>query len=406
MSIPLDPRVAMVRIFVSISLACALLGCGKQSSSTTPEPVVPASTVPETPVAVHEMDPAKQVLPSEPAAGMIGGRAFQPDRATFEGQTLIFRQTSAASDVQVSLFFVDYRSNEPLKLSVLPTQKLQGSNIPSVQISQKRGDDPAGVVILGDGYALTLELSPRKDGKIAGRIHLSLPGDEKNFLAGSFAATYERELNDPPEPEDRPYIAGKIAHEGKPNQSLRVQYAGLPADGGDLLFDSASSKLGQGPFFATRTTSYAPRALGLRSGKSGGEEYDGSRLPPGKYFLVARIDDGPAVWKVIDVKADSALDAPLTIPPGVCGSAEVTVPAGSAGQVQALPVELKIDDPSGTFTTAASGALGSFANVADGKASLKNLTPGKYVVSLRTGTAILRSEVDIAPGRTARVELK
>jgi len=396
----------MVRIFVSLGLACALLGCGKKSPSTEPAAEVPAPAVPEKPVAVHEMDPAKQIVPTEPAAGMIGGRAFQPDRATFEGQALIFRQTSAASDVQVSLFFVDYIPNDPLKLTVNSTQKLQGSNIPSLQISQKRGDEPAGVVILGDGYALTLELSPRKDGKIAGRIHLSLPGDEKNFVAGAFTATYERELNDPPEPEDRPYIAGKIIHEGKPPQLLRLQYAGLPTDGGDLLFDSASSKLGQGQFFATRTTSYAPRALGLRSGKSGGEEFDCSRLPPGKYFLVARIDDGPAVWKVIDVKADSALDAPLTIPPGVCGSAEVTVPAGSTGQVQALPVELKVDDPSGTLTTAASGALGSFANVTDGKASLKNLTPGKYVVSLRTGTAILRTEVDIAPGRTAKVELK
>ena len=396
----------MSRIFVLLGLVCALVGCGKQSPSTAPEPVVPAPTVPEKPVAVHEMDPAKQIVPNEPAAGMTGGREFQPDRATFEGPTLIFRQMSAGSDVQVSLFFADYKPNDPLKMTVQPTQKLQGSNIPSVQVSQKRGDDPAGVVILGDGYALTLELSPRKDGKIAGRIHLSLPGDEKNFLAGTFAATYERELNDPPEPEDRPYIKGKIAHEGNLNQSLRLQYAALPTDGGDQLFDSASSKLGQGQFFATRTTSYAPRALGLRSGKSGGEEYDCSRLPPGKYFLAARIDDGPAVWKVIDVKADSALDAPLTIPPGVCGNAEITVPAGSAGQVQALPVELKIDDPSGTFTTAASGALGSFGNVVDGKASLKNLTPGKYVVSLRTGTAILRSEVDIAPGRNAKVELK
>ncbi len=396
----------MLRIFVSLGLAFALVGCGKQSPSTAPATEVPATTVPEKPVAVHEMDPAKQIVPSEPATGMIGGRAFQPDRATFEGQTLIFRQTSAGSEVQVSLFFVDHKPNEPLKLTVPPTQKLQGSNIPSVQISQKRGDDPAGVAILGAGYALTLELSPRKDGKIAGRIHLSLPGDEKNFLAGTFAATYERELNDPPEPEDRPYIAGKISHGGKPDQSLRIQYAGLPADGGDQLFDSASSRLGQGQFFATRTTSYAPRALGLRSGKSGGEEYDCSRLPPGKYFLAARIDDGPAVWKVIDVKADSAIDAPLTIPPGVCGSADVIVPNGSAGQVQALPIELKIDDPAGTFTTAASGALGSFANVVDGKASLKNLTPGKYVVTLRTGTVILRSVVDINASRTAKVELK
>ncbi len=396
----------MVRFFLSIGLACVLVGCGKKSPSTEPAAEVPTPTVPEKPVAVHEMDPAKQIVPTEPAAGMIGGQAFQPDRATFEGQTLVFQRASAASDVQVSLFFADYKSNDPLQLTVAPTQKLQVAKIPSVQISQKRGVEPAGVVFINDGYALTLELSPRKDGKIAGRIHLSLPGDEKNFLAGAFTATYERELNDPPEPEDRPYIAGKIAHGGKPNQLLRLQYAGLPSDGGDKLFDSVSSPLGQAKFFATRSTSYAPRALGLRSGQSGGEEFDGSRLPPGKYFLVARIDDGPAVWKVIDVKADSALDAPLTIPPGVCGSAEVTVPAGSAGQVQALPVELKLDDPSGTFTTAASGALGSFGNVVDGKASLKNLTPGKYAVSLRTGTAILRSEVDIVPGRTAKVELK
>ena len=399
----------MLRPLLLSTFALALLGCDKPAPAPAPsgEPVILEATIPPPPVVGHEMDPAKHSVPAAPATGMLGSKAFTPDRVTFEGKSLTFRRgADFFADQQIAMFFADYKPNDAVKLTVKPTQKLQGGEVPSLHISQRQGVDQPNNVFVNDGYALTLELAPRKDGTIAGSIYLSLPGAQLDFLAGTFTAVFDRELNDPPEADDRPYIAGRISHSGKPKQSLLIRYAALPAAGGEPISDMVGSQLAQeGGISAVRSTTHAPRVVSLRPGKMG-EEYDCARLPPGKYFLVARLDDGPPGWKLVDVVADSKIDAPLAIPTAPAGNVEVTVPGKFGGQVQAIPSGLKLDDPTGAFTTSVSGALGAYGNVADGKASLKNLAPGKYDVSLRTGSAVYRAEVMVESGQTAKVELK
>ncbi len=395
---------------LALLLLIALAGCGKTSTAPpNPAPDETPATAPEPQVqAEHQMDPAKHTMPKRTVAGMLGGKPFVPDRVTLDGKTLNLRQgTGFFADSQIQIFFAEYKPDAPLKLTVNPDRKLQEGQVPSLHVSRRTGTNDTDVPktdFVFDGYALTLELAARANGKIAGGIYLSLPGAEKSFLAGTFTATYERELNDPPEPEDRPFLAGKIVRGGKPDQSLHVRYAGVPAAGGEPIVDQVESKLDKGQTFGVRSTSFAPRVASLRPGK-GGEEYDFARLPPGKYFVLARLDDGPAGWKFVDLAADAGLDVPLAIPTAA-GGIEVTVPAGAAGQVQAIPAGLKLDDPSGTFTTAISGALGAFETVAASKAAMKNLAPGKYEVSLRSGTAIHRGEVEVEAGKTAKVELK
>ncbi len=394
--------------FLPLLALIALVGCGQSSTAPpNPLPVGSAPSVPD-PVAKagHEMDPTKHAIPKAPVAGMLGGKPFTPDRVVFENKGLVFRQgKDFFADLQISMFFADYKPAEVMKLTIEPSQKWHKSPVPSLHLSTRAGDDLPKVEFVTDGYALTLELAPRVNGKIAGRISLSLPGAEKSFLAGEFTATYERGLDDPPEPDDRPFIAGKITHAGKAKERLAFRYVGLPAAGGDPITDGVSGNLDGGMTTTVRTTTHAPRVAGLRAAKTGAE-YDCAHLPPGKYFIMARLDDGPPAWKLVDVAADSGLDVPLTIPTTAAGSIEATVPAGAAGQVQAIPAGLKLDDPTGTFTTAISGALGAFDTAASFKATLKNLAPGKYEVSLRSGTAIHRGEVEVEAGKIAKVELK
>ena len=394
--------------FLPLLALVAFIGCGKAPPTVEPNPSG-GETAPTVPEAVakagHEMDPAKHIIPKMPVAGMLGGRPFIPDCVVFENKGLLFRTgADFVADQQISIFFSDYKPADAVKLTVKPSEKWSSSPLPSLHVSTKSDDLPKTDFVL-DGYALTLELAPRVDGKIPGRIYLGLPGADGNFLAGEFTATYERGLDEAPGPDDRPFIAGKIVHEGKAKQRLSVRYVGLPVNGGDPITDGVASPFDGSTITTIRTTTHAPRVAGVRGGKTGAE-YDCAHLPPGKYFVMGRLDDGPAAWKLVDVAADSGIDAPLTIPTATAGSIEVAVPAGASGQVQAIPAGLKFDDPTGTFTTAISGALGAFDNVAAAKATLKNLAPGKYEVSLRSGAAIHRVEVEVEAGKTAKVELK
>lgn len=398
----------MRRSLSLLALGFAVLGCGKSdpvSAPTEPMPKPSPEVILPPAGAKHEMDPAKHVVPASPATGSIGGKVFTPDRVTIEGTALTFRQGGDFfADMQITLY-IAYKPNEAKKVTIKPSDKWHETTIPGVHISKKpRPEDLPKTDMVGDGYALTLDMAPRKDGKAAGTIYLSLPGGD--FLAGTFEAVNERGLSDPPEPEDRPYIKGRVTHTGKPKQSLQFRYAGLPMSGGDPISDMVGSQLGEDGVSPVRSTTNAPRIASVRPGKMGGDEYDCTHLPPGKYFLIARLDDGPAGWKFVDVAADSALDIPLTVPAGPGGSLDVTVPGKATGQVQVIPSGLKLDDPLGTLTTSISGALNAYGNVADGKASVKNLAPGKYDVSLRTGTAVYRAEVTIESGKNAKAELK
>lgn len=390
-------------------LALFAIGCGKSPPADVPSPA-PDPTKPTLPtevVAAFEMDPAKQIIPAKPIAGMLGGQPFALSKAEISKQSLQIRQgTGFFADREVMMFFSEYNPNAPFKLAVSPNHKRHEAKITSLHVSSRKGEELPKVDFVNDGYAMTLELEPRKNGKVAGKIALSLPGADQSYLAGTFVAEYQRELDDAPEPEDRPFVKGSITHKGQAKQMLRIQYAGMPDGATEPISDMTGSGLtDKGQSLGVRSTSHAPRLIGLRPTKTG-LEFDATRLPPGKYFFLARLDDGPAAWALADVRPDSQLELPLTIPVTGTGQLDVSVVATITGQVQAIPVGLKLDDPTGTFTTAISGALGSYANINGGSATIKNLTPGKYDISLRTGRDILKAEATIEAGKTAKVDWK
>ncbi len=396
----------MVRCFLVAILTTTLLGCEKPTVPPPAEVPVEIPAIPTTPIATHEMDLGKHVVPTTPASGMLGGSKFVPDQVTLRGNELSFLKSGGPFDnLQITVELSEYTPQDTVKLSVGPDKKVPGREIIVTSRIQPKEMGLPDFKLTKTDYALTLNLSPRKDSKIVGSIYLSLLGEQKNFLAGTFTATYERDLDAPPEPEDAPYIAGRIVHSGNPKQMLQIRYVGLPTADGEPITDMVGIPLVDGPIRAVRSSSYPPRVIDLRPGNAGAE-YDCTRLPPGKYFLIARLDDGPMGWKLVDVLANSKIDAPLTIPNQLNGNADVTAPAQAVGQVQLIPAGLKLDDPTGTFTTAISGALGAYGNVTEGKVNMKNLTPGKYEASLRSGLTIYRADVVIEAGQTAKVELK
>jgi hypothetical protein len=268
------------------------------------------------------------------------------------------------------------------------------------------GKDPH---VYPSGYALTLELGARKDGKVPGKIYLSLNDEEKTFLAGTFEATYTRPHTERPGPDDVPYISGDVTVTGaKPDAEVRVMYAAFTATGvsfKELQIPFDPVPLEQARWTRDDTPSDRPRASTLVAGDGKGRpfRFEHVKLPSGRYLISAAVVGGPAVWKWVDVAAGTALTETLTLDATKTGSAEVSLPADAKGKVFFAPADAP-DKPAlnaDVFHALAFQVVRQDADIVAGKATLKNLAPGKYEV--RAGD--LRGFVDVVAGKTAELTL-
>src|SRR5439155_164004 len=149
-------------------------------------------------------DPAKHGIPDKPAAGQLGGKPFAPT-AEIQGEALTFRTAGPDMNTEREIVIkfspeLAKKAADGLKLVVRPDQP-SGPEVPEVE-NEVPDRKPFPRVAFAGGYALTLELGKKADGKVPGKVFLALPavkdGDEKVFLAGTFAADWVRPLGRPP----------------------------------------------------------------------------------------------------------------------------------------------------------------------------------------------------------------
>lgn len=370
-----------------------------------PKPDVPTPPPqPPAPTAAWEMDPAKHLIPTAPPAGKVAGAAFAPE-AEFQGDTLRFRVADKdGAERAVSLTFTADKAKAVaggLKLTVRPDQ-LAGPDVPTVLIESPppKAGAPAGVTQLANGYALTLDLGKRASGKLPGKVYLSLPGDEKDFLAGTFAADWVRPTTELPGPDDAPFVQGKVTLAGG-DAAVKVGYVGLPTPADAASDFVQTGFVGKG---WARSDSMKPRATLVVAAPSAGEpaRYEHTQLPPARYLVYAAIaDGGPVAWKWVAVGPGAAVTADFALDPKQVGKLDVKVPAGTAAKVQLVPA----DEPGQTIPpTLAVGialSLGLEATPKDGAAAFDKLGPGRYEV--RAGD--LTETVEVKAGQTAKVDL-
>jgi hypothetical protein len=400
------------------------LGCGSKPEPT-PAPAGEASldSVPapapdpkagapkaEPPAVVWETDPAKQSIPAAPVRGRLKGTEFVPTAVQLERGELSFQTTKAGTPLPERIVKLNLAPKrvvgQPLpqlagrewkvKLDAAP-----GPDVPEVWI-ELPGKDP---FYMPSGYALTLELGPRKGGKAAGKIHLSLPDEEKTVLAGTFEAEAPRPPTEKPGPDEAPYITGAVSVAGaKPDAQIRVAYAGFGPTGAvefrelQSPFDPNPPELAQW----TRDEETKTSKLVAGDGKAHPFLYEYVKRSPGRYLLSASVVGGPAVWKWVDLPAGGMLTENFTLDASKAGSVEVAVPAGVTGKVHLAPA----DDPARPALPpdlfgALSAVMRLEADLAGGKALVKDLGPGKYEV--RAGD--LRGFVDVTAGKTAELVL-
>ena len=395
-----------------------LVGCGGSGeSSPQPKPHAEESPKVETPAApspgapaptpasppAWEMDPAKHAIPASPVKGKLAGADFAPE-ALVQGESLHLRvlDKDGIPEREVVLKLPADQAKaaaEGLKLVVKPDQS-PGPDVPEIMTvfpPAKQGDPGANAYV--NGYALTLELGKRDKRKVPGKIFLSLPGDEKDFLAGTFTADWVRSPAVPPGPEDAPFIQGSLKVSGVENPTVKVGYAAQPTAEA-FAFDAIQMSL-MGPGWA-RSEHMKPRISTLVAAEGDKPaRYEHIHLTPGRYLVYAAIDGGPAAWKWLDLPADGKVTADLSIDATKAGSLEVKVGEGLGDTVRLAPADEPGKRVPPGLILGIALSLNLEQKVKDGAVKFEKLAAGRYEVLAGDASEI----VEIKPGETTTVTL-
>ena len=154
-----------------------------------PAPVTkPSSTVVVPPVTKSRPD--APAIPSTPAKGQIQGKPFMVDASTIENGVLSLQQgRDVTSELEVRLML----GTSPWDVPAGKNFRISGGNAtdaPQILLAWKEKDNVAPTEKKFSGnYSLLLELGQEKDGKLPGKIALTLPDEEKSNVAGTFEAT-------------------------------------------------------------------------------------------------------------------------------------------------------------------------------------------------------------------------
>ncbi|MCE9561636.1 MAG: hypothetical protein K8U57_06235 [Planctomycetes bacterium] len=406
-----------------------LLGCGSKSNSTQPsdEKPEPKVELTLTPVkASHEMDPAKHVIPTGPVIGRLVGVDVTAD-VHLEGKRLIFQKAEGAPGepwyVSIELPSEPGREGSPSKMVRTPTDTPTGTAwsvnalfpkpvmFPTPDGAEKKWE-PAERLGWTNGYAVTLEFGKRENGKLPGKIFLSLPDyteahpdtPKGSFLAGTFVVECARSPSDPPNIEAVPYVRGAInVRPEAPMAKLSAGYFGILEGPGRVPSGSLEVELDGGQ--SKRSNQDKPRIMMLYAGdgKQTPSYYEHSKLTPGRYLVFAGVGGGANAWKWVDVKAGGTITADLTVDGTQTGGLEVTAPLEAVSKVRLTPADEPGHPPldEGLFEALAFH-LGLEQQIVNRKALFKNLAPGRYEVR----AAKQSRTVDVVAGKTVELDFE
>ena len=406
------------RIVLGLLMALAA-GCGSKKDAppdattplddgkgaTTTPPVPPVEPPPPPKPAEWETDVSKHAMPTAAATGKLGGEAFAPV-AQFMGDTLSFRvlkDMNPEREIKVTFSPEQVKAIQGLKLVVKPDQA-SGPDVPEVTLEFPDPKPNARFpmrVEYKSGYALTLELGKKADGKIPGKVYLSLLGDEKHFLAGSFAAEWVRLASLPPDPDEAPFVHGSVGSVNAPSNFVRVGYIGLTPSG-MVVYDAIGLTMQKGVWAKSDVSKPRASLIAAGEGPSKPGRYDHTRLEPGRYFVFAGAGaTGPSAWQWVTVEPASQIAVHFAIDGSKAGKVEVTVPAGTPGKVILVPPGDPSQPTPVEMMQGMAIGLGLFVEPEGGKATFPHVSPGKYEV--RAGELV--GTVTVEVGKTATVAL-
>jgi len=169
-------------------------------------------------------------IPATPAKGQIHGLPFVVESSTIENGVFTMRLgKDVTSDREARVLLPGSPWEAPAGKS-FKVPGAPGAAAPQIVLAWKEaGQDTPAEQTFTDKYSLLLEFGQEKDGKLPGRIYLSLPDEVKSNIAGTFDADIRgfRLVNGKPDVgadsvDTLEYLALRELLKDDPNKALEV----------------------------------------------------------------------------------------------------------------------------------------------------------------------------------------
>lgn len=203
----------------------------KPATIRAPTPVASkASPGPQTPA--DNRTASKTTAPSTPAgpaSGQIRGKTFTLENSSIEGGVLTLRSGKEAETLEIKVTLPgspwEMPTGKNFKVAEIP-----GADAPRVSLAMKNdASNPSSEQKLAEKFTMSLEFAQEKDGKLPGKIQLSMPDDAQSNVAGSFEAEIKgfRIVDGRPDltadsVDTLQYLALRELLKDDPNKSLEV----------------------------------------------------------------------------------------------------------------------------------------------------------------------------------------
>jgi hypothetical protein len=138
------------------------------------------------------LDLSGATIPDATAVGSIHASGFFCERATLQGGHLTLRQGhSGPADlgITVELFA---QQGEELSGKSVEIQPDRAPPLPKIVLRWKDDQQKAVTRSITSGYALKVAFGDAANGRIPGKIYISLPDENKSFVAGTFNAEIKK----------------------------------------------------------------------------------------------------------------------------------------------------------------------------------------------------------------------
>lgn len=134
------------------------------------------------------LDLSEATIPEATAVGSIHASGFFCERASLQGGHLTLRQGhSGPADLGITVQLFAHEGEE-LSGKTVEIQPDRAPPLPKIVLRWKDEQQKAVTRNITSGYALKVAFGDAANGRIPGKIYISLPDENKSFVAGTFNA--------------------------------------------------------------------------------------------------------------------------------------------------------------------------------------------------------------------------
>jgi tetratricopeptide (TPR) repeat protein len=136
-------------------------------------------------------------IPNKIAGGKIHGHDFIVEDAKLENGILTLRQGKDFFPDYGVMIFLFLKEGEEIEQKVFNVSSDQRSGSPHIHMKWKpKGKDIPKTQMFMKDYAMRLQFFEKEEGKLPGKIYLSLPDEMKSFIVGRFTAAVEESVKE------------------------------------------------------------------------------------------------------------------------------------------------------------------------------------------------------------------